>query len=37
MLEPSTQYSKSFLNNNRVMKTVNRQKISLVKDNIYLS
>ena len=37
MLEPGTQYSKSFLNNNRVMKTVNRQKISLVIDNIYLS
>ena len=37
MLEPGTQYSKSFLNNNRVRKTVNRQKISLVKDNIYLS
>lgn len=37
MLEPSTQYSKSFLNNNRVRKTVNRQEISLVIDNIYLS
>lgn len=33
-MEPSTQFSKSFLNNNRVRKTVNRQSIFRIIDDI---